>query len=679
VRWSEFATALVIAAATATIATGQLRIEQTELQNAFHERQPTLKLPLPDGTLRTFQLSATELLPDSIAFEIRNLAGRSREDTSCAANVVLTPRSVSAQVFSPEGTYYLNSTSELSGEITLAFSKGGEGASSDYQCLTSVGETVLAPAGELRFRSFQNVLRKFRLAPAATAEFTQFHGSKQAAVLEVVTALSRANAIFQRELGISFQLVPGFEQMVFTDPETDPYGSNDPSELLLREAQGAFDDYIGNENYDLGILFTQGFYGLTYFSSVCDPERKGKSCIGLPEPAGDAFHVSLVTHELGHQFGAKHTFNAPEGLCAERRDGWTAFEPGAGSTIMSYATLPCGDNSFQSHNDAYFHSENIKQILDFVNSGLASCAQTFPRENTPPAVSAGPAYTIPAGTPFALTAEATDAEEDTIYYCWEHRDLGPARNLAAQDDGLGPLFRSFPPTTNATRYFPRLEVILAGTVAPEERLPSLERTMNFRVTVRDSHEDGAIDWADTQLQVVNTGAPFTITSHTTPQTISNVTLLEWEVAGTTNPPIGVSHVRIMLSTNGGRSFDIVLEDSTENDGSEEIRINRVQSQDARLKVEAIDNVFFDINDAALTLSGTPGTSPIINLVATRLNEETIRLSWNSEAGAEYVVQSADTLAASEWVQLLETNPPTSSIYVDLLVTNSSSFYRVIAR
>jgi len=680
VRWLGFGVTLLVAAATCSITRAQFVLSDQELESAFNNPNPEIRLPLPSGELRTYRLAPTQLLPND-SLGIRDLAGAATDNPAYRANVVLTRKSLSAALNNPEGTFYLNSTREAN-QVRLSVAPDRGRALHEYQCLTSIAETepFLPSRGGLsaQSQSFSNVLRTFRLAPAATAEFSQFHGSKEAAILEVVTAMSRASGIFHRELGISFRLVDQFERMIFTNPATDPYTSNEPSEQLLHQSQHAFDDIIGSANYDVGILLIRGPYGLAYFSSVCDPARKGSSCIGLPEPAGDAFHVNLVTHELGHQFGAKHTFNSPNGLCAERRDGWTSFEPGTGSTIMSYSSLPCTGDSFQPRHDAYFHSETIKQILDFVNSGLAHCAQSTPRQNRPPSVNAGPEYTIPTGTPFILTATGSDPDGDTIFFNWEQRDLGPARALSAPDDGQGPLFRSVPPSIDATRMFPRLELVLAGTDAPEERLPSKPRTMRFRALARDSRDNGAINWSDTQLQVIDTGAPFKITSHNNAQTLSNRTTLTWNVAGTAGAPINTSHVRITLSTNGGECFSIVLTNSTPNDGSAEVALPEIETTEARIKIEPLNNIFFDINDAPLSINPPVQPIPPVRLNAVRTPSDKIRISWSTIPGTNYVLQRSNTIPTNRWLEVLNTNAQGTSVSIELSSSgNAQSFYRVL--
>lgn len=516
-----------------------------------------------------------------------------------------------------------------------------------------------------------SVLRSFRLAVAATGEFTEYYGGKEAAAAAVRDIMGQVSAIYEREVGVRLPLVPNFTEMIFEDPASDPYTTNEPSLELLREAQAAFDSIIGTGNYDLGIVLTRGHYGLTHLASVCDPRLKGSTCFGLPEPDGGERHVNLIAHELAHQFGAAHTFNSAEGFCEIRRHAWTAFEPGTGSTLMGYAGLECGDNSFQPVNDAYFHSESLKQIRDFLNSAAASCAIFTETGNHPPSVNAGPEFTIPILTPFALTASGSDPDGDAVLYCWEQRDLGPARGLHAPDDGTGPLFRSYPPTASPTRIFPALPYILSGEPAPGEQLPSTERVLRFRITARDDAGVGAFAWSDTQIFVEDSAGPFRFLSHSEPALIEGSTEIRWDPAGTAQTPIAATQVHISLSLDGGFSFPILLAESTPNDGAELVELPETGSTQARIKVEAVENIFFAINSADLVLAG----SGDIRITEVRRNGETLTIEWDAAPGAEYEIQSARTLQGP-WSPRVEVQTDGPAGTAEVPIEPGNEFFRV---
>ncbi len=59
-----------------------------------------------------------------------------------------------------------------------------------------------------------------------------------------------------------------------------------------------------------------------------------------------------------------------------------------------------------------------------------------------------------------------------------------------------------------------------------------------------------------------------------------------------------------MSTDGGASFDTVLAASTPNDGAETLVMPNVTASDVRIKIEAVDNYFFDVNDAPFALAAT---------------------------------------------------------------------------
>ena len=247
-------------------------------------------------------------------------------------------------------------------------------------------------------------------------------------------------------------------------------------------------------------------------------------------------------------------------------------------------------------------------VASAVGSGSTvapTCAVTTATGNHPPTVNAGLDYHIPARTPFALTAlNGSDPDNDAITYCWEEADLGPnPKDANAPDDGVNPILRSYPPTVSPTRIVPRLSALLANqndTIG--EHLPTTTRELNFNVTVRDN-KWGGFGMDQMKINVIDSGQGFAVTAPNTILTWSggsaqNVT---WNVANTSSAPISTSNVNIWLSTDGGNSFHILLAGNTPNDGSESVTLPYINTSQARVKVEAVNNIYFDISNANFTI------------------------------------------------------------------------------
>jgi hypothetical protein len=385
---------------------------------------------------------------------------------------------------------------------------------------------------------------------------------------------------------------------------------------------------IGSANYDIGHVFSTGGGGVASLGVPCG-SSKARGVTGLPNPVGDAFAIDYVAHEMGHQWGANHTFNGAVTNCGGgNRSSASAYEPGSGITIMAYAGI-CGNQDLDRHSIDTFHVKSLEAIVAFSQSGNGnSCAVATPSGNTPPSVSivGGPTFDVPKQTPFALTASASDVNGDSITYDWQEYDLGASTTAVPNTDSdsvARPIFRSYPPTDSPRRVFPSMNFVLNNANVPPatfscgraaacltgELLPAITRTMKFQVIARDNRANaGGINTAVATVNVDGNSGPFAVTFPNTATTITvsdHSHTVTWNVANTASAPVNTANVRILLSTDGGTTFPIVLADSTPNDGSASVFFPGINTSTARVKIEAVNNIFFDVSDANFSLQFVP--------------------------------------------------------------------------
>lgn len=461
---------------------------------------------------------------------------------------------------------------------------------------------------ELRSASYQKL--QYRFAVACTGEWGRSRGTIERALSDIVTATNILNAVFEIDLGMKLILTAKNDSLIFLDPATDPYIVANEGTTILPTNTGIINQRIGVNSYDLGHVFTNSCTdvgGVANIGVICGGIKgNGVSCIGNNLTRGV---TQIVAHEVGHQLGARHTFHS----CGDNRSAGNDFEPGSGSTIMSYGGL-CGTQNIVSTNDSYFHQASLNEIFRVIRRPEAtgfSCAEKIPSSNLPPVISSMPSneMTIPKSTPFILQAKASDPNNDKISFCWEQKDSSITSSTPlGSPSGNAPLFRSFPPVSNDYRIFPRPSSLLANKSENTEILPAYARNMNFALTVRDNNKDASASvWALTSLKVDAASGPFKITSQNeafTTQTGSALNLT-WDVANTDQTPVNCKAVDIFLSLDGeldpGHPKVIPLATSTPNDGNEVIIMPNTTTVTARIIVKASNNVFFDVSDAYFSI------------------------------------------------------------------------------
>jgi len=595
-----------------------------------------LSVPLPDGTFGRFRIEEAPIMAPELAARLPDVAtyrGVGLDDPTARARFDRAPAGFHAMIRSASGTVFIDPHTRGDREVYVSYFKRDFAAPEGkrFECL--VEPEMLEPPSALPASADRPVprqapvangstFRQIRLAVAATGEYTTFHSAPDppnvpAAQAAIVTTINRVNLVYEHDLAIRMVLVDNTD-VVFTDPTTDPY-SNDCTGAELSQNQATLDAQIGPANYDLGhVMGGPGGGGGVAAIGPClwgflDGNFHARGCTGTEQPVGDPYDIDYVAHEIGHQWGALHTWNGSEGDCsAGQRSADDAYEPGSGSTIMAYAGI-CGSDNLQDHSDDYFHGSSLETITGYAPTiyGVPDCIQSVSSGNTPPTADAGTGHVIPMDTPFTLCGAGSDADQDDVLtYLWEELDPGPFAGPPS-DPTRPPFFRSFLPTAEPCRTFPKLSDILANTQTPGEILPQVAWPMTFRLTVFDNHPGafgGGFDQDETLVEVDGASGPFRITSPDTAVTWTGGASepVSWDVAGTAGPPVSCPEVDLLLSRDGGASFSTIVP-ATPNDGSHTFVVPNLPTTAARLEVRCSDGIFFDVNDASFTVSaGTCG-------------------------------------------------------------------------
>jgi hypothetical protein len=584
-----------------------------------------IALPMPDGSFQQFEVYETPLLAPHVAEglpEHRDFSGWGLEDPLAYLRMGWTSLGFHAMIIKQGETIFIDPYTSKTKDYYMSYTKEAYEDSylqefESFKCYyenpkgNTVDPNYLENAAQLKASGDQ--LRTYRIAVAATEDYYSAIGGTQADAFSAIqTTIARVAGIFEIDFAITFSIVSSQSEVYTTN--NVPYTTEGSGSLstMLSDNQTNLDNVIGSGNYDIGHVFDSSggssASGLAALNAVCNNSTKARGASrGFANPTGDSFDVNLVAHEFGHQFGANHTFNSITDACNGNRNASTAYEPGSGTTIMSYTA--CGVDNIQSSNDSYFHVVSYEEIMTYITGGgVSGCPTITATGNSVPVVNANPSgmsYTIPISTPFELEGSATDADGDNLTYCWEEYDLGAAGSPSASS---APYFRSYPPTSSSTRLFPALSGILDGTNATTgENLPNGSTTLNFKLTVRDNNgSGGGSDNASTSVTVDAAAGPFEVTSQNSNTSLTangvNTMTVTWNVANTDIGSVDCDFVDILFSTDGGETFPYTLASSTANDGTHTVTIPSYPTTNGRIKVVCSDNIFFDINNGVVSIS-----------------------------------------------------------------------------
>jgi hypothetical protein len=598
-----------------------------------------IALPLPSGGERLFTVVESPIMAADFAalypnFKTYGLVAV--DNPHVTGRMTVTPYGLNAIVFLEAGTMGIRARDLLNPRIHQVYLGEGDNPLLADKCqfdesLTPQTKPTQPPTAITAF-SNGTTRRTYRFAVVTTGEFTAANGGTVSSASAVVTASVNAiQAIYDRELSVRFTLLTPF---IFTDYTIDDFN---PSSGLSRTAMaaqsviahfavGTFDiGHVLHDQDQTPALHSGG--GVAGLGVVCSNTTGSVGGTGPNKAAGwsGSFDnasngwYGLFAHEVGHMFGMPHTFNGSgaSNCTTGNISSTTAYEIGSGNSLMSYNGLCDATQNITDGGtaDDYFHTNSLELAVSYMAAN--TCQTSVSTGNTAPVVNANPcggSYTIPLNTPFTLTGSGTDANGDVIYYSWEQYDEDGAGiptqgfiGATAGASSIAPLFRSYPPTTSPSRTFPAIGFVVSNTYSSSfEPLPTVARTLNFRLTGRDYNTNGG-GIHSTDLAVTVSGAAFSVSAPNGSETLSagGTTTVTWNVGGTAGY---CTSVNIKMSIDGGFNYPYVLVSGTPNDGTQSVTLPAgvVNTSTARIRVECANSCvsFFDISNNNFSITST---------------------------------------------------------------------------
>lgn len=378
------------------------------------------------------------------------------------------------------------------------------------------------------------------------------------------------NEIYGRDAGVFFTIVND-DRLIRDSADKRMYTTTDGS-WIIGQSTGVVNSIIGEDSYDVAYTVSDitSSLGVTYLNAAYKKSRKAAS-------TGD-YALRTVAHEIGHMFGAQHTFTVGGATSIET-------EPGLGQSLMSYG-LRAGN---------YFSLPSIRQIRSILarympylsypdrtetfnidrDNGYTNIVCGIPTDNRPPVIDVSTLkskYRIPKNTYFQFHIDASDPDGDELLY------------MAHQSDFSGAAFVSDAPASVPDVTFqPRWSWIFSDAkwkfVMDENTDPTSTGTFHFWLGVSDGRIPESTDPVqnphamcydayETEVEVTD-GVPFRFSGtilrdYTAGQRLTLTWNVDRSVFGAD------SRVRILLSDDFGQTWKYVLKESAPNNGRCEV-------------------------------------------------------------------------------------------------------------
>ena len=426
------------------------------------------------------------------------------------------------------------------------------------------------------------------------------------------------NELYRNDVGVDFTLVDD-EALIFTTEKDQLFHRGEAANEVVNNGTITLNKHYDPKKYDLAVILTdyrENYNGLAAVYSAYEQHNKANAAARPIKP-------STIAHEMGHMFGADHTFSNGGQYSSKT-------EIGSGQSIMSYGHEYPRDffslisletiRRFLGNSMAYYADEaRTQEAGKHVEGTGSNLVYGVKSNNQPPVLDRShlkKEYVIPKDTYFQFYLTGTDAENDTITYIAHQAD----RRFHSTKSNAR--FMTYKGKTNGnirfeTTWFERERntfVPIAAT-SPLNYTPGV---FTFWLAAADHNRadrNHVVKYDVEEVKVkIAEGKPFQIQDFDNGTWERNRTYkggqlltLHWQVDK--NIFGKDSKVRILLSDDSGKTYKYILKESADNNGTCDVILPNInigtthghfgkQRGQGVIKIEVIDGLAFALSCAS---------------------------------------------------------------------------------
>jgi len=426
------------------------------------------------------------------------------------------------------------------------------------------------------------------------------------------------NELYRNDVGVDFTLVDD-EALIFTTEKDHLFRRREAANEVVNNGTISLNKRYDPKKYDLAVILTdyrEKYNGLAMVYSAYEQHNKANAAARPIKP-------STIAHEMGHMFGADHTFSNGGQYSSKT-------EIDAGQSIMSYGHEYPRDffslisletiRRFLGNSMAYYADEARTQVAGKRVEGTGSnLVYGVKSNNQPPVLDRShlkKEYVIPKDTYFQFYLTGKDAENDTITYIAHQAD----RRFHSTSSNAR--FMTYKGKTNGnirfeTTWFEK-ERNTFMPIAATSPLNYTPGVFTFWLAAADHNRadrNHVVKYDVEEVKVkIAEGKPFQIQNFDNGTWERNRTYkggqlltLHWQVDE--NIFGKDSKVRILLSDDSGKTYKYILKEIADNNGTCDVILPNInigtthghfgkQRGQGVIKIEVIDGLAFALSCAS---------------------------------------------------------------------------------